>query len=175
VFEWQAWRQMRARIMAGEFDVVLRLMPITTVRPSPFAFFLRHGPVPLVIGPVNGGLPWAPGFRQAKAQNGWICGLRRLYPFLPFARSTYMRAATITAGSSHAYVELAAHGERLFFPPENGVDSSLCSRAAHKREPGAKLELIFIGGLVSWKACDLALRGAAPLLRNDLARLTVVG
>src|ERR1700722_16971780 len=25
-FEWQAWRQMRARIRAGEYDVVLRLL-----------------------------------------------------------------------------------------------------------------------------------------------------
>ena len=42
-------------------------------------------------------------------------------------------------------------------------------------EPGAKLELIFVGGLVPRKACDLALRAAAPLLRSDLARFTVVG
>src|ERR1035441_2171927 len=77
--EWQAWRQMRPRIMVGEFDIVLRLLPVSTVRPSPFAFFLRNGPVPLVIGPVNGGLPWPQGFRQAKAQHRWICGLRNLY------------------------------------------------------------------------------------------------
>src|SRR5579864_762580 len=45
-FEWQAWRQLRRRIMAGEFDIVLRLLPITAVMPSPFAFFLRNGPIP---------------------------------------------------------------------------------------------------------------------------------
>ena len=42
-------------------------------------------------------------------------------------------------------------------------------------EPDAKLELIFVGRLVPRKACDLALRAAAPLLRNDLAHFTVVG
>src|SRR5690348_6406666 len=31
--EWQAWRQLRRRIMAGEFDIVLRLLPITAVMP----------------------------------------------------------------------------------------------------------------------------------------------
>ena len=36
-----------------------------------------------------------------------------------------------------------------------------------------KLELIFVGGLVPCKACDLALRAAAPLLRSDLAHFTV--
>ena len=38
-----------------------------------------------------------------------------------------------------------------------------------------KLELIFVGGLVPLKACDLALRAAAPFLRSDLAHFTVVG
>ena len=51
----------------------------------------------------------------------------------------------------------------------------LCSADSRSPEPGAKLELIFVGGLVPRKACDLALRAAAPLLRNDLARFTVVG
>jgi glycosyltransferase involved in cell wall biosynthesis len=35
--------------------------------------------------------------------------------------------------------------------------------------------LIFVGGLVPRKACDLALRAAAPLLRSGLATFTVVG
>ena len=52
---------------------------------------------------------------------------------------------------------------------------SLCFGDARSAEPGAKLELIFVGGLVPCKACDLALRAAAPLLRNGLARFTVVG
>src|SRR6266446_219065 len=28
-FEWRAWRQLRRRIFAGEFDIVLRLIPMT--------------------------------------------------------------------------------------------------------------------------------------------------
>jgi glycosyltransferase involved in cell wall biosynthesis len=176
MLEWQAWRQTRARIRAGEFDIVLRLLPASTVAPSPFAFFLRNGPVPFVIGPVNGGLPWPQGFRQAKAQNNrWVLSLRSLYPFLPFARSTYRRAAAIIAGSSHTYSELAAHREKLFFLPENGVDGSLCSRTSRSREPETRLGLIFVGGLIPLKACDLALQGAAPLLREHLACFTVVG
>ena len=71
-FEWLAWRQLRRRIVAGEYDVVLRVMPMTAVMPSPFAFFLRKGPIPFVIGPLNGGLPWPPGFRQFhSSKNGF--------------------------------------------------------------------------------------------------------
>jgi glycosyltransferase involved in cell wall biosynthesis len=174
-FEWGAWRQLRRHIFAGEFDVVLRLLPLNTVCPSPFAFFLRNGPVPFVLGPLNGGLPWPEGFSQADNQKEWASRFRGLYRFLPFARSTYRYATAIIAGSSHTYAECGVHQDKLFYVPENGLSHSLCSDIVRSSERNGKLELIFVGGLVPYKACDLALRAAAPLLRSDLARFTVVG
>jgi len=174
-FEWRAWRQLRHRIFAGEFDVVLRLVPMTAVLPSPFAFFLRKGPIPFVIGPINGGLPFVQGFSQAAGQREWISSLRSLYRFLPFARSTYRNPAAIIAASSQTYAEFSAYRDKLFFLPENGVSRSQCSDDTRGPEPGAKLDLIFVGGLIPCKACDLGLRAAAPLLRSDLAHFTVLG
>src|SRR5437763_11915090 len=174
-FEWRAWRQLRHRILAGEFDVVLRLVPMTAVLPSPFAFFLRKGPIPFVIGPINGGLPFVQGFSQASGQKEWISNLRGLYRFLPFARSTYRYSAAIIAASSQTYAEFAVYRDKLFFVPEPGIARSLCYDDSRSPMPGAKLELIFVGGLIPCKACDLALRAAAPLLRSDLARFTVLG
>ena len=175
-FEWRAWQQMRTRIRAGDFDVVLRLSPISSVLPSAFAYFLRRGPIPLVIGPINGGLPWPPGFTQANKQKEWISNLRSFYRFLPFARSTYRNAAAIIAGSSHTYSEFAAYREKLFFVPgENGINPSLYTGASRNSRHIDKLELIFVGALVPYKACDLALRAAASLLQMDRARFTVVG
>ncbi len=174
-FEWHAWRQLRQRIRSGEFDVVLRLLPMTAVLPSPFAFFLRKGPTPFVIGPINGGLPFVQGFSQASGQKEWISNLRGLYRFLPFARSTYRYAAAIIAASSQTYAEFVAYRDKMFFVPEPGIARSLCYDDSRSPAPGAKLELIFVGGLIPCKACDLGLRAAAPLLRSDLARFTVVG
>jgi glycosyltransferase involved in cell wall biosynthesis len=174
-FEWRAWRQLRRRIFAGEFDVVLRVVPITAVLPSPFAFFLRKGPIPFVIGPINGGLPWPSGFGQLEKQKEWVSGLRNLYRYLPFARSTYRYAAAIIAASSQTYSEFLAYRDKLFFVPENGIGRSTVSENLLRPEGGGKLELIFVGGLVPRKACDLALRAAAPLLRSDLAHFAVVG
>ena len=174
-FEWGAWRQLRHRIFAGEFDIVLRLIPMTAVLPSPFAFFLRGGPIPFALGPINGGLPFVKGFSQADSQKEWISSLRGLYRFLPFARSTYRHAAAIIAASSQTYAEFAAYRDKLFFVPEPGIGRSQCSDDSRSLEPGAKLDLIFVGGLIPCKACDLALRAAAPLLRNDLARFSILG
>ncbi len=174
-FEWGAWRQLRHRIFAGEFDIVLRLIPMTAVLPSPFAFFLRKGPIPFALGPINGGLPFVKGFSQADSQKEWISSLRGLYRFLPFARSTYRHAAAIIAASSQTYAEFAVYRDKLFFLPEPGIARAQCSDHSRSPQYGGKLELIFVGGLIPCKACDLALRAAAPLLRSDLARFTVLG
>jgi glycosyltransferase involved in cell wall biosynthesis len=174
-FEWRAWQQLRQQIFAGEFDIVLRIVPMTAVLPSPFAFFLRNGPIPFVIGPINGGLPFVKGFSQADSQKEWISSLRGLYRFLPFARSTYRHAAAIIAASSQTYAEFAVYHDKLFFVPEPGIARSRCSDDSRSPVPGAKIELIFVGYLIPCKACDLALRAAAPLLRNDAARFVVVG
>ena len=180
-FEWRAWRQLRRRIRSGDFDVVLRILPIVPVLPSPFAHFLRNGPIPFVLGPLNGGLPWPEGFPQLDSQRRqagyWVSRLRGCYRYMPFARSTYQKAAAIIAGSSHTFSEFASYREKLFFVPgENGLESSLLQRcegvrSRHER----KLRFVFVGRLIPLKACDLALRGSAHHLRTGAAHFTVVG
>jgi glycosyltransferase involved in cell wall biosynthesis len=179
-FELRAWQQLRRRIRSGEFDVVLRILPYNRVFPSPFSWLLRNGPIPFVIGPVSGGLPWLDGFAQLEQQRSqpgyWVWNLRSLAKYVPFARSTYGKAAAIIAGSSHTYSEFAAHRDRLFFmPTEVGVNPSLFAAFENRRASGGRLELIFVGRLIPLKACDIALKGAAPLLRSGAAHFTVVG
>jgi glycosyltransferase involved in cell wall biosynthesis len=174
-FEWTAWRMLKGRILGGEFDVVLRLLPMSPVIGSPFAHFLRRGPIPFVIGPLNGGLPWPAGFSQLAHQKEWIAGLRDLYRYLPFARSTYRNAAAIIGASSQTCSEFAAFRDKVFFVPEPGIDISLCFGDKRNPESERKCELLFVGGLVPRKACDLALRAAAPFLQRGLAHFSVVG
>jgi len=174
-FEWYAWRQLRQRISAGEFDVVLRVLPMSPVLPSPFAFFLRNGPIPFVLGPLNGGLPWPQGFRQLENQKQRVSTLRNVYRYLPFARSTYRHATAIIAASSQTYSEFTEYGQKLFFVPEPGIARSLCPDHAPRPTRTAKLDLVYVGGLVPRKACDLALRAAASLIRRDAASFSVVG
>lgn len=171
-FEWYAWRKFRRRIRAGEFDVVLRLNPMSPALPSPFAFFLRRGPIPFVVGPLNGGLSSAPGFSRPDEKN---FSLRNLYRLMPFSRSTYRYASAIILAASHMRNEFGAYSEKLFFIPENGIARSQCPVDSRKAEPGAKLELIFVGGLVRRKACYLGVRGAASLLRSNAAHFTIIG
>jgi glycosyltransferase involved in cell wall biosynthesis len=174
-FEAGAWRQLRRRIFGGEFDVVLRLLPMSPTLPSPFAFFLRKGRIPFVIGPLNGGLRSAPGFSQPDKEKGLGWAARRLYRYVPFARSTYRHAAAIIIASYHMRSEFTAYRDKLFFVPENGIAQSLCSDDTRAAQADSKLELIFVGGLVPRKACYIGLRAAAPLLQKEEAHFTVIG
>jgi len=142
--------------------------------PSPLSFLLRKGPIPFVLGPLNGGLRSAPGFSQPDKMK-WTFGLRKYYRFMPFARSTYRNAAAIIAATSHMRAEFAKYKEKLFFIPENGIARSLCQPDTRKAQPAAKLELIFVGGLVRRKACYLGVRAAAEVLRREQAHFTIIG
>src|SRR5215471_11163087 len=156
LFELRAWWQLRRQIRSGDFDVVLRILPYISVLPSPFAWLLRNGPIPFVIGPVGGGLPWAKGFRQLEKQRQapgyWVWNLRGMYRYLPFARSTYANAAAIIAGSSHTYAELAAHREKIFqVPTEVGLNPALFEGRARSSWSNGKLKLVFVGRLIPLK------------------------
>ncbi|MEQ1846791.1 MAG: glycosyltransferase [Nitrospira sp.] len=175
MFEWKAWRLLRSQINSRKFDVVLRLLPVVPTLPSPFAFFLRHGPIPFVIGPINGGLPWPEGFSQAEKQKEWISSLRNLYRYMPFSRSTFRYAKAIIAGSSQTYAEFSSYQDKMFVIPENGVSRGVLESAAPRNQKQGVLELIYLGRLVPYKACDLAVRAAAPLLKAGQARMTIVG
>jgi glycosyltransferase involved in cell wall biosynthesis len=163
-FDWCAWRLLKPKIQSGEFDVALRILPVASVLPSFMAFALRRGPIPFVVGPVNGGLPWPVGFKQAEKQKEWISALR-----------TYRDAKAIIAGSSQTYAEFSRYSDKLFFIPENGLTESLLASASQKRGGTGPLNLVYVGRLVPYKACDIAIRASAPLLLKKQATLTIIG
>lgn len=175
IFEWVAWRQLKSLVRQQNYDIVLRLTPVAPVLPSPWARWTRRLKVPFVIGPINGGLPFPAGYQQAEKQKEWISSLRRLYPWMPYARSTYRNARAIIGGSSQTCAEFSSYQEKVFFIPENGITPAMLQQRKSLVEAGKPLRLLFVGRLVPYKACDLAIKGAAELLRAGQARLTIVG
>jgi glycosyltransferase involved in cell wall biosynthesis len=128
-----------------------------------------------VIGPINGGLPFPAGYEQAQKQKEWISSLRKLYQLMPYARSTYKNARAIIAGSSQTCSEFAAYHDKVFFIPENGITPDMLQMRRAMAVTSRPLQLLFAGRLVPYKACDLAIKGAAELLRTGRAYMTIVG
>ncbi|WP_149588500.1 glycosyltransferase family 4 protein [Tabrizicola flagellatus] len=174
-FERKLWQKFGPRIAAGEFDIVHRVTPLTPTANSLIAPRCARAGVPFVMGPLNGGVPWPPGFdAERRREREWLSYVRGLYR-LSLSRGRMIRAAAaIIAGSRHTASEFAAARDRLALIPENGIDPGRFSlRAA---QPGTlPLRCAFVGRLVPYKGPDMLIEAAEPFLRDGSMVLDILG
>ncbi len=169
-FEYLTWRLFRDRLLRGEFDLVHRLTPLSPTIPSPLA---RVCPVPFVLGPLNGAIPWPRGtWRERWREGGALSPFRRAYRWLPFVQSTYTRASLILAGTRYVERELfQLFGCQCRYLPENGVDTDLF-HPGDRQPPGAiePFTLLFVGRLIELKNPAIVLEAvrAAGLAPKDV-------
>lgn len=171
-FECYAWRQFRAALQAGEFDLVHRITPMSPTLPS---FMASKTPVPFLLGPLNGNLPWPAQFQaELKREKEWLSRFRNAYKGLPFYQSTYQGAAGILAAFDHTIADLptSLHAKTLNFP-EVGIHPELFSLP--RRSPRSRLTILYAGRLVPYKLPEVVVRAvaASPLLQQH--RLVMVG
>ncbi|MGD9510286.1 MAG: glycosyltransferase family 4 protein [Geminicoccaceae bacterium] len=177
-FERQAWQRFGDRIAGREFDVVHRITPVSPTMPSLMARrCARHG-TPFVLGPLNGGLPWPrqfPGIRHAERE--WLSYLRFAYRLAPYYRATREHAAAILVGSRDTYGQLPRrYAGKCVYLPENGIDTGrFADLGGCDAAPAARPRALFVGRLVPYKGCNLALEALAPLLREARLTFTIVG
>ncbi len=172
-FEWEAWKRFKDQIHGGAFDIVQRLTPMSPTLPSPMA---RWCPVPFVVGPINGALPWPAAFRhEMRREREYLHYIRDVYRLMPFYRSTYSRPRCILAGFPHTIADLprSARARAIDFP-EVGVDPEMFSWPGERPER-EQLTFLYAGRLVPYKCPDVALEAFAgsPELRKH--KLVVVG
>lgn len=175
-FERLVWRQLGARLRAGEFDLVHRITPVSPTAQSPIAARCRAAGVPFVMGPLNGGVPWPGGFdAERRREREWLSYVRGAYRLLPGRGSTLAAASAILCGSRHTQGEIPErHAGKTLWLPENAIDPSRFNAvAAQDLEP--PLRACFIGRLVPYKGVDMLLEAAAPLLRDGRLVLDIIG
>jgi glycosyltransferase involved in cell wall biosynthesis len=176
VYELVIWCWLRSDIKAGRFALVHRLDPVSPVVASPFSWLMRNLKTPFSLGPINGGLPWPPGYDSASREKDWIRFLRWLYSYLPFSRSTYAKSKAFIVGSSYNYLAAGSRVEsnRLFFVPENGIPKRDIVKD-RRYDDMPPVRVCFLGRLVPYKNCNIVIRGAAALIREKKIQLDIVG
>jgi glycosyltransferase involved in cell wall biosynthesis len=160
VFEHELFRQFRRRLERGQYDLIHRVTPLTPTMGSPLANLV---PVPMLLGPLNGGLPWPKEYPELRRkEREWLVPLRNLYRHLPYYRSTYLHLAGVISGSRHTATEVPPffHGQR-FYLPENGVDPTRFPLASSWPEPRGRFRFLTVGRLVPYKGVDLILEAMA--------------
>lgn len=175
-FEYLVWRKFQRDLKDGRFDLVHRVTPLSPTYASPLASWI---PVPFVLGPLNGGLPWPKGTTRTRfAEMEFLSYFRNAYRVLPYVRRTYERAACVIAGSQATMDQLIpAAKQHAVYMPENGIDASRFS--AEGRPAPSEINphrILFVGRLVPYKGADVVIDafGASESLRRD-AELVIVG
>jgi glycosyltransferase involved in cell wall biosynthesis len=172
--------QLRARRIARRLvrehgiDVVHQPIPV-----SPREASLLYGlGAPVVMGPMNGGMSYPPGFRRSEGLlvrgftrlGRWSANLvNRLLP-------GKLRAETLLVANERTRRALPRGPRgRVVELVENGVDLALWQADGARPDRGRPVRFVFVGRLVDWKAVDLLLAAFRRVADETPATLDVLG
>ena len=168
-------RIIRQLVRERAVNLVHQPAPVSPRMPSSF-YDLG---VPVVIGPMNGGMTYPPGFRYLESK------LERY--FIAFGRWGAGFLNWLLPGKRKAALLLVANDRtRQALPPgicgnvkelvENGVDLDLWRRAdGMNPERKEQLRLAYIGRLIPWKGVDMLLEAIASVANQIPVRLDIIG
>jgi len=168
-------RIIRQLVRERAVNLVHQPVPVSPRMPSTF-----YGlGVPVVIGPMNGGMTYPPGFKYLESK------LERY--LMAFGRWGAGFLNWLLPGKRKAVLLLVANQRsRQALPPgvcgnvkelvENGVDLDLWGRA-ERRIPERKeqMRLAYIGRLIPWKGVDMLLEAIASVVNQIPVRLDIIG
>jgi glycosyltransferase involved in cell wall biosynthesis len=171
-FEWAAWKRFGRDLRNGRFDVVHRITPVSPTLPSPMA---KSSPVPFLLGPLNGNLPWPKHFtNELNREREWLSYFRNAYKLLPYHRSTYAASAGILAAFDHTIADLPASvkSKTINFC-ELGFDQDLFTLPIRHKQK--QMTILFVGRLVPYKLPEVVIRAFAASSILQQHRLLIVG
>lgn len=167
---------VRRLIRQHGIDVLFEPVPI-----APKALSFMFGlPVPVVIGPMCGGLELPPAFRHLDGRlvDWTIRATRGIASLLHRAVPGKLQAAALLVGNQRTARALppGATG-RIHEVVESGVDIERWEAKDHAapHEPGAETRFLFCGRLVDWKGAQYLVKAFAPIARAGLGRLDLIG
>lgn len=180
-FNREVYRLFGDDVRQRKYDLVHSITPMIPRYPVSLVSACQN--TPLLLGPVNGGVPFPEGFQEtARKENNFWNFLRAFGRYLiPGYVETYKKADLILSGSSYTLNMLkqlfGIEDERIKLFFENGIPSSFLQAGASLKEPTEKINLLFVGRLVPYKGADFvieALGRLEPALRDRLS-FTIVG
>jgi glycosyltransferase involved in cell wall biosynthesis len=173
--------QWRARPLAQEMirdfgiDIIFEPSPIS---PKGVSFMYGMG-IPVVIGPMCGGLDLPPAFAwmDSKLTRASISAARLLARVVHRLVPGKLLADALIVGNQRTARALppGCRG-KIYVVVESGVEISRWTPKTHSsRPPGQPVRFVFCGRLVDWKGAQFLIEAFAALARTTDARLDVIG
>jgi glycosyltransferase involved in cell wall biosynthesis len=154
--------------------VIHQPIPVSPKEPS-----LIYGMnVPVIIGPMNGGMHYPPGFLklQSRTERLAVATGRRLADFMNYLMPGKRRAAMLLVANERTRAALPRGVCRnVALLVENGVDLALWSMPQRKEAATAAARFVFMGRLVDWKAVDLLLPAFKRASDQAAMTLSIIG
>jgi len=180
-FNQQVYQKFKGKILNGDYDIVHAITPIMPRYPFKVVSVCQQ--TPFILGPVNGGIPFPPGFqetaKQEFAQFNFLRAVGRA--LIPGYVETYKKADKVLAGSTYTLNLLkklfAIPDTRLELFYENGIAQEFLMSVKPAKEEGSQINLLFVGRLVPYKCADVVIESIGKLDQaiQSKIRLTIVG
>ncbi|MDI7920888.1 glycosyltransferase family 4 protein [Ferirhizobium litorale] len=173
-FYFRARRWIRQALASGNhFDIIHQPVPVAMRYPSPAA----NMGLPLVVGPVGGGLPSPPGLDSDDSSSPWYLTLRNLDQYRlrwdPLLRRTFESADCVPGIGEYVRELLSAvHLHRFEVMSDNALDE-LPPIVARKIRPEST-KLLYVGRLIRTKGARDIIRAVA-LVKDLPIELDLVG
>jgi glycosyltransferase involved in cell wall biosynthesis len=155
-FEWEAWKQLKTKIKAGEYDIIHRITPMSPTLPSPLS---KWSKIPFIIGPLNGGLEWPRGFeKELNEEKEWLTKIRNIYKYLPYSKETYKSSSKILTSFKHTYQQIPTkYQTKTVDIPEVGIDPDIFF-PRNTPQINTKKKVLFVGRLVPYKMPEVVIQ-----------------
>ena len=168
-------RIVRQLVREHKIDIVHEPMPVSPKYPS-LMFALG---APVIIGPLNGGMEFPPAFqyRQSQLVKLTVNLIRQFSDLVNHLLPGKIRAQTLVVANERTRQALPTGVRgKIIELVENGVDLSVWHPVElEPKEPNKRVQFIFVGRLVDWKAVDLLLEAFRPVAAQTGALLEIVG
>lgn len=170
---WQLHRMAVRTARSFKPWVVHFTSPISPVQP-----YFRFPDYPVVIGPLNGNVTHPPAFRDREPRSKALGSLtlRPMQRVLGAVFRGKREAFILVAGGERTMHALRLGGcspDRLVPTLDSGVPDALVDRAPRAQQ-GYDPSFVFLGRLVAYKGCDLAIRAIAAA-RDRALTLDILG
>jgi glycosyltransferase involved in cell wall biosynthesis len=164
---------VRQLVAEEQIDVIHQPIPVSPKSPSCLYGF----GVPVIIGPMNGGMDFPPGIarRQSPLVDAFVGAGRWLSELIHFVLPGKRLASLLLVANERTAQALPKSACRnVKEVVENGVDLSMWPRPERRRQQ-SPIRFLFSGRLVDWKAVDALLDAFAPVAREFEAVLEILG